>query len=163
MLSEVLWGRDKEVYYHNFCIFLSHNQFLEHKCFFLDHFTRKLVLCDFLKKIWAHSCWKVWKSEAEKFLLMTTCTWSQKRKGKGIWESAKPIRGKEDRYLCNLPSWLPILDWTYETTKAFAIGDSEETVRNTCVTWSCIAIILLKIKKFIQVSSSVRRVLKSWS
>ena len=43
------------------------------------------------------------------------------------------------------------------------MGDSEETVRNPCVTWSCIAIILLKIKKFIQVSSSVRKVLKSWS
>lgn len=39
-------------------------------------------------------------------------------------------------------------------TKASVIGDSEETFQNTLLPGNCIAIILLKIKKFIQVSSS---------
>ena len=87
----------------------------------------------------------------------------RKEEAKEVERAQNPSEMRRTGIFYNLVSWLPILDWTYETTKASVIGDSEETFQNTCVTWNCIAIILLKIKKFIQVSSSVRKVLKSWS
>ena len=42
-------GDQAQKHAYNFCIFISDNQFLKHKCFFPDYLISKLILCDFLK------------------------------------------------------------------------------------------------------------------